>query len=298
MKNKKTVCKKFQFLVLTILFFSQIYLLDAQSGPTVKASQNLYFYGAISHADDVETIKLTEALFYSQLLALELFTIQDKRETVFDIDILNSHSATNDILFYAEIYEENEEWISVLHLIDTATQKEATTKNYYDGYYKILIEAKNSITTLIQNFNSDQSTPLNTTSSGIGSTETLPPAEVITSENLSGTWKGEEHIDKIVILRGGRGFVIFENGASMHISVSINGTTMTARQESKSNASFFPDLPREVALVKAINAEPIVWELNIENKNSLSGIKHTLVADTTSETLFITQSSIPVKWYR
>lgn len=299
MKTNGVVCKRLQFIALRILFFSSICLTYAQIGSTTDTSKNLYFYGTVSLTEDEATLELTQDLFFSQLSALDLYIIQDKRETVFSTDILNSHSGTDDVLFYAEIYELNGEWVSILHLIDTAMQKEATTKNYYNGYYKILIEAKDSLATLIQNFNLEKSTPVNTTSSEIGSTKDTQSTIPVRVENLSGTWKGEDYIDKIVILRGGRGFVIFENGASMNINVSISGTTMTARQESKSNASFFPDLPREVALVKAINADPIVWELNIEDENSLSGTKHTLIADyDNNNTLLVTQGTVPVQWRR
>lgn len=273
--------------------------MHAQSKSAADTSQNLYFYGAVSLTGDKATIKLTQDLFFSQLLALDLFIIQDRRETIFDADILDSHSDTDDILFYAEIYEEDGEWVSILHLISPAIQKEVSTKSYYDGYYKILIEAKDSLAKLIRIFKSNIAIPLDTTSSMMVNASNLPSTEPVTAENLSGTWKGEDYIDKIVILRGGRGFVIFENGASMNISVSIDGTTMTARQESKSNASFFPDLPREAALVKAIEADPIVWKLNIEGENSLAGTKHTLIAEyDTNSTLLVTQGTVPVQWHR
>ena len=44
-------------------------------------------------------------------------------------------------------------------------------------------------------------------------------AKIQSTEFLSGTWGGEDTIDKIVIMRGGRGFVIFKNGSSMNITV-------------------------------------------------------------------------------
>ena len=114
-------------------------------------------------------------------------------------------------------------------------------------------------------------------------------------ENLSGTWKGEENIDKIVILRGGRGFVIFNNGASMNIQIK-NSTSVPNQiivtQNSKSNASFFPELPRNMALQAAVQAEPIQWILNINDENTLKGIKQTLLLDGDN----CKKGEIPVEW--
>ena len=73
------------------------------------------------------------------------------------------------------------------------------------------------------------------------------PIVVMTLDTLAGTWTGDTLIDKIVILRGGKGFVIFKNGASMNIVISINGSSVTVIQKGRSNASFYPELSRELA---------------------------------------------------
>ncbi|MFI3256763.1 MAG: hypothetical protein R3Y36_00515 [Spirochaetales bacterium] len=277
-------------MMLTVLF-SSFCMLFAQQ--TTVTKPNLYFYGAVSSSGDESTIKLTQDLFFSQLVTSDLFTVQDRSDVAFSNDILANHKNTGDFLFYAEIYEENGKWISVLHLIDPATGREAKTENTYDGYYQILIQAKEAFNTLFALFNSP---------SGTSAYEEIVPAQQtqpIDITGLFGTWTGEDYIDKIVILRGGRGFIMFENGATMNITVSVEDETFIARQESKPNASFFPDLPREAALVKAVDADPIVWELNIENENSLSGIKHTYISQYNLNGDFsVIPGTVPVKWSR
>ena len=58
--------------------------------------------------------------------------------------------------------------------------------------------------------------------SGVSSTtdsvqaESNEPYTEATLETLAGTWTGEALVDKVIILRGGNGFVIFKNGASMN----------------------------------------------------------------------------------
>ena len=63
-------------------------------------------------------------------------------------------------------------------------------------------------------------------------------------------------------------------------------------QNSKSNASFFPELPRNIALQAAVHAEPIQWILDINDENNLKGIKQTLLPDGDS----CTKGEIPVEW--
>jgi hypothetical protein len=121
---------------------------------------------------------------------------------------------------------------------------------------------------------------------------------VQSTEFLSGTWGGEDNIDKIVIMRGGRGFVIFKNGASMNITVELantgSGQNIIITQNGKANASFFTEIPRELALKEAVNAQPIKWVLEMNDEDTLSGIKNTLIlSDGTAQ-----NGSLAVTWKR
>ena len=151
------------------------------------------------------------------------------------------------------------------------------------------MEAKNSLQELLEDFRNHNP---NTTFQNENSS---PKTNISLSlDTLSGTWKGDNHISKIVILRGGKGFVIYKNGASMNIQVSIQDNMIFAQQTSRANASFFPDLPREVALVMANNASPIQWKLSLVDDNTLSGEKLTLMPTENSAEL----QSVNVTWER
>ena len=119
--------------------------------------------------------------------------------------------------------------------------------------------------------------------------------KIQSTEILSGTWGGEDSIDKIVIMRGGRGFVIFKNGASMNITVEIKANNdIVITQNGKANASFFTELPRELALKEAVNAQPIKWTLSLDDNDTLSGTKSTLIpADGAAQT-----GTLNVTWKR
>ncbi|MGP1522473.1 MAG: TP0183 family DNA metabolism protein [Treponema sp.] len=273
-----------------VFVFSLIFMCLAAYSQADKPA--LYFYAApasSSSPEDPAAVKMTRDLLFSQLSSLDLFIIRDKRDTEYSPDLIKKHAA-NDFLFYAEIYEKNGEWLSKMHLIEAASAKETVLQNSYEGYYKILMEAKSSLTALIKQFNTG-----NTSSAP----QEIPAQPAAATGNISGTWFGENHIDKIVLLRGGRGFVIFKNGASMNISVSIDGNTVTAVQQSKPDASFFPDIPRETALIKAPDAAPIRWELTIKNDSLMQGVKSGLVAEyDAAGVLSVREGSTPVEWHR
>jgi len=62
-------------------------------------------------------------------------------------------------------------------------------------------------------------------------------------------------------------------------SVSIGGktTNLEISQVGKSNASFFPELPREQALACARTASPITWNFSLTSADTLEGVKNTVI---------------------
>ena len=252
------------------------------------AETTVYFYGPVTSSQDTTT-KLTSDLFFSQLQSTPGYILVDNRNITWEESFLDKTKQSDTAFFFVQIHQNQQNWECTLTIIDSETKKRVTKTEVFDGYYKILMEAKNSLQELLENFRNQNP---NITS----------PKEVSTKQHnislsldtLSGTWKGDNHISKIVILRGGKGFVIYKNGASMNIQVSIQNNMILAQQTSRSNASFFPDLPREVALVMANSASPIQWKLSLVDDNTLSGEKLTLMPTENSAEL----QSVNVTWER
>ncbi len=121
----------------------------------------------------------------------------------------------------------------------------------------------------------------------------------ISTDFLAGTWFGEKNINKIVLMRSGRGFVIYNNGASMNINIKIEAkneiNTIIITQQGSQNASFFPELPRNVALLAAKNAKPIQWTLILKDNNTLTGTKQTLSISNDNNAI---PSVVDVTWTR
>lgn len=254
--------------ILAVLFFS---LQSAICQP-----YNIDYYGIVSSEIDDNMAKMLSDLYYTQFQEISSFNVTDKRtqdclKTIPSNDSIDSGNFS----FYSIITKENAKWISNLTIKNKNINH--SVKKEFDSFYKILMEPKDILQASLKDLvlqKTDTSTEEESEQPQIN----LPQ---ISTEFLSGTWYGENNIDKIVIMRGGRGFVIFNNGASMNISVELSNAskkTIKIKQNGRSNASFYPDLPRQVALKVAVNANPIEWNFELLDDNTLKGKKSTLIS--------------------
>lgn len=269
---RKIISKKVLFI---LIFLSTI--------PLAAQTYNIDYLGVVSNNLDQNMAKMTGDLYFTQLNELSDITVFDKRtsnflESIPDKSLLSKTNVT----FYTEIKksETTETWTATIYVINPLNNEIHSKSREYDSFYKILMESKNTLKSTIEKLLSN--TPAETDDSGFNS-KLASKVTITSTESLSGTWSGEDFIDKIVILRGGRGFVIFNNGASMNISVKLDTSTdkqnIIITQNGRSNASFYPDLPRAVALNAALEADPIEWRLSFTDDNTLIGQKKTIIAN-------------------
>ena len=264
-------------------------------------SYNIDYYGIVSTEIDANMSKMTSDLYYTQLSEINNFSVSDKRTSSSLTARPDASSFSEDKLSFFTLIskdEKSDKWITTYYVIDKAKNEEHSKKKTYDSFYKILMEPKDVLkNTIKQLIESD-----NPTSSAISSSQTeavpVKTAPIISTEELSGTWGGEDNINKIVIMRGGRGFVIFNNGASMNITVELSGPEGSKKvlitQKGNSNASFYPELKRTAALSAAVSASPIKWTLALTDTNTLKGTKDTLLPDGDS----FKEGSVSVTWTR
>jgi hypothetical protein len=271
---KKTVL----FLIISTIFSFQ-----------VISQTKVGFFMAVSDSSDTATISLTQDLYFQKLSLLPNVMASDFRDKKFDMSNIAEYSDV-DYIFYPEIQENGTGWKCVFHAVNTQTKQEHSATTNYDSYYMILMDAKKEVTAFVDELKNNS---LSSTSASQIASNNNSSISNVSIESLSGTWKGEEFIDKIVILRGGRGFVIYDNGASMNISLKVEDGKLIATQISMSNASYFPEISREKALELAPSANPIKWNLNIKNSKELEGTKYTLTEKNSSSP---TYSQISVKW--
>lgn len=272
---------------ITLLFIYIILLQPLSQIFAAEQKETVEFFATVTSSSDANIITMTTNLYYNQLQTMDNYIIVDKRSDKYS----ESSALPSTISFFAEIQEKDGLWTCTLNAIKAEKAQKVSTSKSYDSYYKILLDAKSSISTLFENLNSGKKDGDDLQNEK----NTVQNAQKIGIDTLAGTWRGEEQVDKIVILRGGRGFVIYKNGASMNIQVTVSDSNVTVKQTGRSNASFFPELPRETALQNATEAAPIFWELKAVNNKKLTGSKTTLLTDENSETGTKT-GSYSVEW--
>lgn len=280
--------------IISIILFITTVSLTAQS-------YNIDYYGIVSTEIDANMSKMTSDLYYTQLSEINNFSVTDKRTSASLTErpdpALFSDGKLSFFTFITKDFN-SDKWITVYYVVDKTKNEEHSKKKIYDSFYKLLMEPKDVLKdTIKQLIENDKSA----TSISAASQDTLSPSKeafIASTEELSGTWGGEDNINKIVIMRGGRGFVIFNNGASMNITVELSGSEGNKKviitQKANSNASFYPELNRTAALSAAVSAKPIKWTLAITDSNTLKGTKDTLLPDGDS----YKEGSINVTWTR
>lgn len=278
------------FIIQTILIFSIIKLFGQ--------NYNIDYYGVVSTEIDSNMSKMTSDLYFTQLSEINNFNVTDKRLNELLSEKPDESTFSDDALsFYTLIEKEkdSDQWIATLYVINKNKNEQHSKQKKYDSFYKILMESKSALKeNLKQLIESDADVTVLKTEKTV-SFSSQSNTNISSTEILSGTWTGEENIDKIVILRGGRGFVIFKNGASMNITVELDSNnSVIITQKGRSNASFYPELPRNTALNAALSAPPIKWTLKLSGENILTGTKETLFPDGDN----YKTGSIQIKWVK
>ena len=276
MTDKKDFSKKSAVISIFLILFSL---------PLFSQSYSIDYYGIVSTEIDANMSKMTSDLYYTQLSEINNFSVSDKRIAPSLSERPDAESFSGSSLSFFTLInkdDNSDKWITTYYVVDKARNEEHSKKKIYDSFYKILMEPKDVLKdTIKQLIENDTSTT--TITASVQEQEASKSSSITSTEELSGTWGGEENINKIVIMRGGRGFVIFNNGASMNITVELSGSgsnkQVLIKQKGNSNASFYPDLKRTAALTAAVSAAPIKWTLSLTDTNTLKGIKDTLLPD-------------------
>lgn len=292
MTDKKDLLKKSVLISIILFIFSaglsaQSYFID--------------YYGIVSTEIDENMSKMTSDLYYTQLTEINNFTVTDKRTSP---NLKNrpdiSAFSESALAFFTLITKDSDsdKWITTYYVIDKANNEEHSKQKKFDSFYKILMEPKDVLRQTIKQLIENDTSAKTLTSQTSSEAPDLTTTDISSTEELSGTWTGEDNIRKIVIMRGGRGFVIFKNGATMNIIVELSGDESNKQvlitQKGHSNASFYPELQRSAALTAAVSAEPIKWTLTLINGNTLKGIKETLLPEGNS----YKQGTVSVIWTR
>lgn len=120
-------------------------------------------------------------------------------------------------------------------------------------------------------------------------------------DSLAGAWYGEDgEVEKIMIMRGGRGVAIWVSGISLLLDLKLEDGSLIVTQKGIPQPRQFINLPDNIASLAAKATKPIVWRLNInQDLKILSGLKLTsTIKYNNSEIISVSEVVVPVKWHR
>lgn len=125
--------------------------------------------------------------------------------------------------------------------------------------------------------------------------------KIFSVDSLAGSWYGEDgEVEKIMIMRGGRGVAIWVSGISLLLDVKLEDGILIISQKGVPQPRQFVNLPDNIASIAAKSAKPIVWQFSVdENLKVLSGLKRmSAVQYANDKIVSISEVSVPAVWHR
>ncbi|EFW38213.1 NAD(P)-dependent oxidoreductase [Treponema phagedenis] len=274
---------------ITILFFL-IFLISVKQGFAIP---RVGIYKIEIKDIDPQIESGINDLVFSFVKELKDYEIVDCRDQPIPRDF--PQSAGLDYIFYGYISSAGGE----LKLDMVLKSKEGDISRFltrtYETANKILLDSRMIVRNL---FDQSASLPI---------AESKPPPEKqsvqtkFSLDTLAGSWSGEKEINKIVIMRGGRGIAILSSGVSIPLTLSFSDSTgIKVIQKGNLFPRQFLDIPDSIAKLAVEKAKPLEWNflINTDNKK-LSGIKIkpiiTYANDSITDISYIEE---PVLWVR
>lgn len=86
---------------------------------------------------------------------------------------------------------------------------------------------------------------------------------------LSGSWQGEEGIERVEIMRGGRGIALLSSGITILLQIKVNDGYLTINQSGKPLSRQFINLPDEIAKKAAEMGKTPSWKFMVSANNKI-----------------------------
>ena len=227
------------FLGAVLPFFAQA----EESRPVIQ-------YNPIS----MQGINKEEARFIESLL---LSYLSDAGQ----ITTLISPPEKADFILSGSIYRERESRVFTIIILDTRTGETVQSTSVHKNSSDLVLKARS----LVENAFRNHVNPY------LPNGET---PELITENNIIGTWRGEAGIEAIRFQGKGRGIAFFSSGVQMELAYAIEDNTLKIWQNCPNLARFYHHMPPEIAKQISAQADPIRWEMTlISGGTRLNGMK-------------------------
>ena len=99
--------------------------------------------------------------------------------------------------------------------------------------------------------------------------EDVEAAEVKNIDILSGSWQGEEGLERVEIMRGGRGIALLSSGITILLQIKVDEGFLTVNQSGKPLPRQFINLPDEIAKKAAEAGKTPSWKFLVSADNKI-----------------------------
>lgn len=215
-----------------------------------------------------QTAQTVDNLVFSFIKELKTYTIFDLRNESVPADFPNDPAI--DYIFFGALEEVPEGIKLELILKGRKDQVTRIISKVYDNINKILLDSRLLVFNLF-----DFSVPLEQLARSLPQTEQNTEFGYIdTVDSLAGSWKGEQGLDRVMILRGGRGMAVFSSGVSVSLDLKIDNGYLLVTQKGSLQPRQFLNLPDEIARQAVQKTNPPQWRFLVSpDKKILSGTK-------------------------
>ncbi|QSH91266.1 hypothetical protein C5N99_01230 [Treponema medium] len=215
-----------------------------------------------------QTAQTVDNLVFSFIKELKAYTIFDLRNQSVPVDFPKNPAI--DYIFFGALENVPEGIKLELILRGRKDQVTRIISKVYDNINKILLDSRLLVFNLF-----DFSVPLEQLARSLPQTEQSTEFGYIeTVDSLAGSWKGEPGLDRVMILRGGRGMAVFSSGVSVSLDLKIDNGYLLVTQKGSLQPRQFLNLPDEIARQAVQKTNPPQWRFLVSpDKKILSGTK-------------------------
>ena len=174
-----------------------------------------------------------------------------------------------DYIFYGVLKEVPEGIKLELILKGQEDQVTRMISKVYENINRILLDSRLLVFNLF-----DFSIKLDALADSQQEEQTTEFTYIETVDSLAGSWKGEPGLDRVMILRGGRGMAVFSSGVSISLDLKIENGYLLVTQKGTMQPRQFLNLPDGIAQQAVQQIEPPQWRFLVStDKKILSGTK-------------------------
>ena len=236
--------------------------------PVLSALPGVAVYQLQAPAISEQTAQTVDNLVFSFIKELKGYAIFDLRNQSVPADFPNDSAI--DYIFFGALEDVPEGIKLELILKGRKDQVTRIISKVYDNINKILLDSRLLVFNLF-----DFSVPLEQLARSLPQTEQNTEFGYIeTVDSLAGSWKGEPGLDRVMILRGGRGMAVFSSGVSVSLDLKIENGYLLVTQKGNLQPRQFLNLPDEIARQAVQKTNPPQWRFLVSSdKKILSGTK-------------------------